>query len=85
MSEDKKTFSKKPLANPSLVWYNRRMKNKYEVRIPKVQYSYYFIEAESEEQAIHLARFANRDMEDFQEAGRVIEEEIEVIQLKGDN
>jgi len=61
------------------------MKNKYEVRVPRVQYTYRFIEAESEEQAIHLARFSNKNMEEYYEVGRVIEEEIEVIQLKGDN
>ena len=61
------------------------MKNKYEVRIPRVQYTYYFVEAESEEQAIHLARFGNKNMEEHYEVGPVLEEGIEVIQLKGDN
>lgn len=67
------------------MWYNTRMKNKYEVRIPEVHYSYRFVEAENAEAAKHIALFGSEDYEEYMEYSHTLEENIEVIQLKGDN
>ena len=58
---------------------------KYEVRIPKVHYSYYFVEARNPEAAKHLALFGKNKNEVKVEFFKTLEEGIEVIELKGDN
>jgi hypothetical protein len=57
---------------------------KYEVRIPEIHYSYRFVEAESPEQAKHLALFGKNKNEMKAEFFKTLEEGIEVIELKGD-
>ena len=72
---------------------------KYEVRIPEVHYSYRFVEADSPEAAKHLALYgrsgAHRDSvpairacgeyKEYMEYSCILEEGVEVIELKGDN
>ena len=62
---------------------------KYEVRIPEIHYSYRFVEAESPEQAKHLALFGKNKNEMKSEYFRTMEEgdgvAIEVIELEKEN
>lgn len=58
---------------------------KYEVRIPEVHYSYRIVEAANPEAAKHIALFGSEDYEEYFEYSRTLEEDIEVIELKGDN
>lgn len=58
---------------------------KYEVRIPEVHYSYRIVEAQNAEAAKHIALFGAEDYEESFEYSHTLEEDIEVIELKGDN
>lgn len=59
---------------------------KYEVRIPEVHYCYRIVEAENAEAAKYIALYGSEDYEEYLEYSRDLEEEdIKVIELKGDN
>lgn len=66
------------------MWYNTRMK--YEVRIPQVHYFYRIVEAATPEAAKHLALYGSEDYGEYIEySERILEEGIEVIELKKEN